>query len=145
MKDEEYIHEIQQLRNIKDISTKKYEEDLRFYKEYTGMTIEELLNEADNEEDQRIRMRKRKIKQHLLGFQQHQIDLNLQPSTIQTRMSRIKAFYRTYDIEVPQIKPPKIEKTETINDIPTIEHIRKAASTNNLKHRAIILFMVSGV
>lgn len=144
MNDEEYFKEIQDIRNLSNSTLKKYREDLAHYMNYTKMTLDELLTEADNEEEQRIRMRKRKVKSRLLGFQRYlKEELKLRPSTVRSIMSRVKAFYRTYDIELPQIKTQHVEQTETIEDIPTLEHIRKAVSTSNLKHRAIILFMAS--
>lgn len=144
MKDEEYLLDIQDIRNISDATLKKYREDLKHYTTYTEMSLDELLKEAEEEEDNAVRKRKRKIKTHLLGFQRYlKEDLDLQDSTVRSIMSRVKAFYRTYDIDLPQIKTQHVEQTETIQDIPTIEHIRKAASTSNLKHRAIILFMAS--
>lgn len=143
MNDEEYLKELQQLRNLSDSTLSRYKIDLKHYTKYTGMTLEELLEEADDEEEQRIRMRKRKIKTHMLGLQQQLLAYNFEPSTIKTIFSRIKAFYRTYDIEIPQIRTVGKESTETLEDIPTLEHIRVASSTNNLKHKALILFMAS--
>ncbi len=143
MENEGYLKELQQLRNLSNSTLRRYKIDLTHYCKYTGMTLEELLNEADSEEEQRVRMRKRKIKKHLLGMQQEIIDKNFCSSTINSIMSHIKAFYRTYDIEVPIIRSQHVDQTETIEDIPTLEHIRKAANTPNLKHRAIILFLAS--
>ena len=143
MNDEEYLKELQQLRNLSDSTLNRYKIDLKHYTKYTGMSLEELLEEADDEEEQRIRMRKRKIKTHMLGLQQQLLTYNFEPSTIKTIFSRIKAFYRTYDIEIPQIRTVGKESTETLEDIPTLEHIRVASSTNNLKHKALILFMAS--
>lgn len=143
MNDEEYLQELQQLRNLSDSTLSRYKIDLKHYTKYTGMTLEQLLEEADDEEEQRIRMRKRKIKTHMLGLQQQLLTYNFEPSTVKTILSRIKAFYRTYDIEIPQIRTVGKESTETLEDIPTLEHIRVASSTNNLKHKALILFMAS--
>jgi len=99
MKDEEYLLDIQDIRNISDATLKKYREDLKHYTTYTEMSLDELLKEAEEEEDNAVRKRKRKIKTHLLGFQRYlKEDLDLQDSTVRSIMSRVKAFYRTYDI-----------------------------------------------
>ena len=143
MKDSEYLNEMKEIRNLSDSTLKRYENDLGHYTNYHKMTLSELLIEADKDEDERIRMRNRKIKQRLLNFQRHLKDTKLQPSTIKTIMGRVKSFYRIYDIELPNIQSPTIPQTESIQDIPTIEHIKLASSTNYLKHKALILFMSS--
>jgi integrase len=143
MEDREYLKEIQELRNLSDTTLKRYENDLGHYTKYHQMTLNELLIEAEVEEEERVRMRNRRIKRRLLDFQANLKDRNLEPSTIKTIMSHVKSFYRTYEVELPQIKNPTVPITENIHDIPTIKHIKIATSTNNLKHKALILFMSS--
>lgn len=113
------------------------------YAKYHGITLQELLDEADEEEEKRIRMKHRSIKRRLLNFQQAMKQVYA-PSTLNKRMNQIRQMYSFYDIELPKLAPIKNTQTETIEDIPTHEHIRKAIlSTSNKKARAIIAVMAS--
>jgi len=44
---------------------------LKSYSQYTNLTLEQLIEEAESEEEQGIKLRKRKIKRHLIGFKKY--------------------------------------------------------------------------
>ena len=145
--EKENQHIVEEIRITKDLTqetTKGYRVALSQYSEYHQQTIQELLDEADNEEEQHIRMKRRKIKHRIISFRQHLLQQGKKPSTINTHTSRIKATYRFYEIELPDIPKLKSNTHETIEDLPTKKHIRKALqNTNNLGLKALILFMSS--
>lgn len=143
MTDDEILKELQDTRGLNKTTLKYYKIDLKIYTDLHKMNLNQLLDEAEEEEEKMVRMRKRKIKKRLLQFLNHLTQENYKPSSIKVMMGHITGFYRTFEIETPKIKLPKIENHETINDIPTKDHIREAIQTRNLKHRAIILFMSS--
>lgn len=145
MENEELLKEFQGLRNIKEISKDRYKYSLLKYSKYHNMKLDELLNEAEEEEDEGIRPRRRKIKQRLNNFKEYMEKENLHPQTINSCLSHVKTFYKTYDILPPNIsnKVSKDKTHETIDDIPTIEHIKVATQTNNVRNNALILFMAS--
>lgn len=143
MKDEEYYEELKSLKNLKPSSLNLYKNSLRQYTKLNKLSLHELLIEAENEEENRIRMRNRQIKKRLIQFQNHLITNNYQPNSIRSYMSNIKSFYRLYEIELPEISNVTVPQNETIKDIPTIEHIRIAANTDRVKQKAIILLMAS--
>lgn len=60
-------------RNIKPATIKNYSLSLRNYMNHTGLTLQELIDEADEEEDKQIRMKRRQIKNRLLSFRNHLI------------------------------------------------------------------------
>ena len=66
---EKTIDYMQALRGFSDSTRKQYMSNLNLYSEYHDMSLEELLEEAEEEEDENIRMRKRKINNRILDFQ----------------------------------------------------------------------------
>lgn len=143
MKDEDYFTEIQTLKNLKPASLNLYKYALKEYTALNNLSLHELLIEAENEEENRIRMRNRQIKKRLIQFQNHLKTNNYQPNSIRSYMSNIKSFYRLYEIELPGISNVTVPQNETIKDIPSIKHVRVAANTDRVKQKAIILLMAS--
>jgi len=143
-KNQQIVDEITLTKNLAKNTTLLYIQTLSQYSTYHQQTMQQLLDEADNEEENGIRMKKRKIKNRLLTYKQHLTQQQKQPTTINTRLSVIQATYKFYEIETPHI--PQVQNTthEVIEDIPTKQHIRTALeTTNNLGLQAIILFMSS--
>ncbi len=142
MNNDEYIKDLQRTRNLKPKTVKVYKDSLNRYSAYHNLTLEELLTEAEEDEEQK-RMRKRRIKKRILDFQEHLQKKEYTAYTVRAWITPVKTFYKTYHIEVPQIQNITNIRTETIQDIPNITHIRLAAQTDRLKQNALILFMSS--
>lgn len=138
------INEIAQTKNLAKTTIYSYHTALDKYSTYHQLSIQELLAEADQEEEEGIRLKRRKIKQRLLTFRAHLQEQGKQPLTINTQMSKILSTYNFYEIETPHI--PRLQNTthELIEDIPTKKHIRTALeATGNLGLQALILFLSS--
>lgn len=71
-----------------------YKTSLNKYLSFTGKTLEELIDEAELEEDRGIRMRKRKIQRYLSGFKQSLEHKNLAKNTITNTMMYNMSFFR---------------------------------------------------
>lgn len=133
-------------RNLSHNSIKAYHNPLKDYTDYHNLSLQELINEADLEEENKVRAKNRKIIRRLKSYRNYKIETNSAPNTIKDYYSKIKTFYRHFGIEIPYIPPTNlpVNRHEKYSDIPTINHIRTVfESTNNLKHKAIILFMAS--
>jgi len=133
-------------RNLSKNSIKHYKWALDKYSIFNGSTLTELLEEADTEEEQGIRQKKRKIVERLKNFRSDLIKNDAAPNTIQSYFTKIKTFYRHFGIEIPYIPPAKMPtgRHERYSDIPTLEDMKQVLeSTGNLKYKAIILFMSS--
>lgn len=137
---------LQNMKLMRDWSKGTYENyvlAVRSYEKDTGMTLQELINEADEEEDQGIRMKRRKIKQHLQQFIQQNKN-KLKPSSLRKRVALIYTIYKYHEIECPHIQIPLQISEERIEDIPNQQHIKQAIlSTNNKKIKALICFMAA--
>ena len=145
---------MQALKGFSDSSYAKYENDLRLYSKWSGMNLEELLEEAEEDEDNGLRMRKRRINKRMTDFQKHletavyenpktKKKSRYSPSSINGVMRSLKAFYHCYDIQTPMIRN-KRQKIENKDDLITRKEIREALSSlSNEQHKAIILILAS--
>ena len=144
---EDILEEIHHAKTHSKSARKIYKNAVKQYCKQQQSTLYELIKEADEEEEARIRWRDRKLKQRLLDFRQHLIS-NYKKNTVQNYFNSIIAIYRYYEIEIGQL-PPLNTKTvntpEPINytDLPTKEIIKKALKIADNRMKAIILFMSS--
>ena len=79
-------------RNIKDSTVKGYETTLRKYCSYHEKTIDELITEAINDEEKRIPLKERKIKNRLLDYRTHLLESDMSPNTSKTYFSKLKTL-----------------------------------------------------
>lgn len=145
--DEELLNEIHLVKNHAESTKKVYKQAVNRYTNYFSMSMEELIEEAEMEEEQGIRWKKRKLKRRLLEFRQHLIE-NYALNTVKTNMRPIIAIYKYYEIEVmdiPQINPKSVKTPEpiTFKDLPDKEVIREAINISDARMKAIIYFMAS--
>ncbi len=124
-----------------------YLTSLTGYCEFFNMTIEELIDEADDEEERKVRKSKRKLKNRLIKYRKHLYE-KYANSTISTKMSDITYFYVINGIEIPDMPRPNepYEPELSYKEIPTINHVKRAVeTTTSIKNRALFLFcMTSG-
>jgi integrase len=145
VEDDPLFLEFCQNRNIAKSTINLYKIALTKYTDFTKMTLEELIHQAELEEDLAVRMRKRKIKEYLTRFQQSLETKNLSESYIKVQLTLIKAFYYENDIILPKLhrKSRKDKKVETFDDLPTMQDVKTALEYANTTYKAIILLNVS--
>lgn len=133
-------------RGIKNETIKGYKNSIKKYTEYYDMSLNDLLNEAIEEEDNNIKKRKRTIKQRLLQFRTHlATKTDIAPSTITAHMRRITTLYTHFDVYVPKLPPLKMEDKvqTTFFDLPTKKHISMACEIAGIRISSLILVMSS--
>ena len=135
-------------RNLSKATIKQYKTAWKQYCECNNMTIEELLAEADKEEEDGIRMKKRTLKTRLTNFRTCLIQQGNSKNSIINKMNQVKAVYRHYEIELPQLpylsdKNLRKEVPITYDDLPTKSIIREALDFANQITKAFILLQVS--
>lgn len=124
--DDPRIKDFLKNRPLRESTITRYLVDLNIYSEVTGLTPAELIDQAEEEEDLRIRLRKRKIRKHLLNFKEELEDRNYSPTHIRNAVTNVRTFYREYGIELSKMKLSNDDSSlETYNDIPTKEQILK--------------------
>ena len=144
---EDILNEIHQAKTHSTSAKKIYKNAVKQYCQQQKLTLSELIQEADKEEEQRIRWRDRKLKQRLLNFRQYLIK-NYKKNTVQGYFNSIKSIYLFYEIEIGDLPPlnrKSVKTPEPVNyvDLPTKDIIKKALRIADIRMKAIILFMSS--
>lgn len=133
-------------RNLSDSTILNYKKGLQKYSDFTGLTLEELINEAEEEEDLGIRMRKRKIYQYLMDYKQSLVDYGHKDGYVNKLIREIRTFYYEFDIDIPRNKNRKArsDKQEAdISEIPTMEDIEHFMEHVQSNYKAMIVLMLS--
>lgn len=134
-------------RNLQPETIKGYRSTIKKYTEYYDMTLDDLINEAIDEENNiEIKKRRRSIKNRLLQFRTHlQTETRLKTSTIKAHMQSIYTIYNHFDVELPKMPPIQSEdKIETTYfDLPTKKQIGMAVEVAGIRVGSLILFMAS--
>ena len=134
-------------RNIKDETVKGYKTAIKQYCLLHRKSIEELIDEAIDEEDNKeIKKRDRRIKGRLIKFRTFLMEnKDIKYSTMQVRMRKILAIYNHFDIDIPnlpKVQHDTIEQT-TYFDLPNKKHIKMALESCGIMMQSLILFMAS--
>ena len=132
-------------RNIKYSTLKSCRSAIAKYEFFHDMAMGSLMDEAIVEEDEGISLKSRKIKGRLLDFRSFLLDSGLAISTVRTYFSRIKTFYRHFEIELPYLNDIKFDEEylSSYYDLPTRGDIRKVYSISSNAFRALVLFISS--
>ena len=143
-----YFEEFCQERNLSKETIRGYKSSLKKYCDYYNMTLDELIDEAIDEENDNVDKRRRSIKTRLLQFRTHLItETSLKQSSIRTKMRRIFAVYSHFDIELPKLPRVKSKDGEELQttyfDLPTREQIGMAVEIAGIRIGSLILFMAS--
>lgn len=146
-KDKEIINEFIKVRNLNKRTVYGYNNAIKLYTNFNNMSLSELLKEAENDEENSVRWKNRKIKQRLLSFRAF-LQRHYLISTVKVHFQRIVTIYRHFEIEIhnlPQINLKNANKLKPImfDDLPTKEIIKKAVNITNPLMKAIILFISS--
>lgn len=134
-------------RGIKKETVKGYKTSINHYTKFHQMTLDALIDEAiDEENDSTIKKRQRNIKQRLIRFQVYlRTETDLKISTIQGHIKNISSLYRYFDVEVPKI--PKLKNSDENHlsyfDLPTKEQINMVINSTGIRVASLILFMAS--
>lgn len=142
---DEHFKEFVNSRSIRETTKKQYISRVFNYCSFLNKTPTEIIEEAEEEEDLRIRMKKRKIKRYLNDYLHHLIDTKQSPNYIKSSMMTVRSFYSEFEIELPKtrLKQEPVKSMITTEDIVGKEHILRALEHCNLKYKAMILLMSS--
>lgn len=145
------LTELQEEDNIKEWlinvkatnnTEKSFLQAMKQYTEFTGMTPEELLTQAEDEMG--LPIRRRKLKKHILDFREHLQKQGVYETTVKTRIAAVKSFYGSFEIIPPKIRGESKPTTKKENDqIPTKEDIQDCLSIADPLEKAIMLAGIS--
>jgi integrase len=131
--------------NAKPNTQKSYLAALQAFTEYTNKKPEELLLEAEEEISKGKLVRHRTIKKYYIGFRKQLQDRELAPLTVRIHISGVKNFYKTFDIEIPNLPRSgnKAIPLEKHKDIPTKEDLQEVLKVCDPLEGAVLLVGVS--
>lgn len=143
----EYLNRFITERCLAEKSISTYKGTVRDYENFQKADLDSLIREADDEEEQGIRLKRRTLKTRLINYRSYLIE-NFSKNTMMSRMSQIKAIYHHFEIEVPKLpylnkKALKISEPITYDDMLTKEIIADAVNFSTPLASAIILLGVS--
>ena len=132
-------------RNIKDSTIKSYRSAILKYESFHKVAMKDLIGEAMRDEENMVPLKNRHIKNRLLNFRSYLLDSELSINTVKTYFSRIKTFYRHFEIELPYLNDIKFDEEylSSYYDLPTRGDIRKVCSISSNAFRALVLFISS--
>ena len=134
-------------RKLSKGSIKIYHNALSKYCEFTGMTLSELLEEADTDERQGKPWKERRLKDRLLNFKIYLIENEYVNSTVHDYVKKVKSFYRHHYIEIHVINEKAKGKKYnpiTFTELPNTKILKKAIDLSpNPLIKAFILFLSS--
>ena len=145
--DNELLNEIHMVKNHSKGTIKLYKNAVKKYTAYFSMSMSELIEEAELEEEQGIRWKKRKLKRRLLKYRQYLLGKYAFNSAL-SMYRPIVSIYKYYEIEIldiPSINKKSVNLTEpvTFKDLPDKEIIRQAINIASPLVKAAIYFMAS--
>ena len=132
-------------RNIRTSTIKSYRSAVRKYESFNGMSIGSLIDEAIDEEERGVPLKRRAIKRRLVDFRAFLLGSDMSINTAKLYLSKIMTFYRHFDIELPYLNDIRRdgEYLSSYDDLPTKEDIRRAFGISSPALRAVILFISS--
>ena len=148
--DQQVLDDFCLTRNLTNINTiRNYKQAIRNYTKSQGLNLKELLEEAEEEEDNGTRLKHRTLKKRIITFQNYLLhDKGLSRPTIEKQLGNIKTIYHHYEIQIPNIpsyNDNQIRDYEPIyyDDLPTTGLISEALKLSKPNMKAVILFIVS--
>ena len=143
----EILEEIHYIKGHQTNTIHNYQKAVKQYCQYHQMTLQELIDEAETEEEQGIRWKHRRLRNRLIKYRQYLTE-NYSPKSINTYYSPIINIYRYHEIEIqqiPQIENRRLKKSAPISykDLPDKEIIRHAIEIASPVMKPLLLFMVS--
>ena len=147
MKPEDYAKEMMITHNLTYASMKTYKHTLTHYSNLMELSLDELLLEADQEEEQGVRWKRRRLRKRLIHYQNWLIE-NYNYNTAKAYMTKLKTWYYDHDIEIGKLPPlnkkrANVSEPITFDDLPSKETLLKAYNIGTPVFKAILLFTIS--
>ena len=147
MRNEELLEEFFLVKNHDPKTQKAYLRSINKYSKFHGLTMEELIEEAETEEENGVRWKRRKLKKRLLQFRHYLIE-NYKKNSVATYFTQVIAVYRYFEIEIGDLTKTNprgyhIPGDVTFDELPTHEEISQVLHVAPLWFQATLLFQIS--
>ena len=130
-------------RNLSNATRDIYTLAMKTYSSAIGKTITELHDEADDEEERGIRLKKRNYSSYVVKFKKYLTEKGNSEQTIRLYLTAVKSFYQANDIRPPEITIRKGDMVmeQNYGHLLTKKEIQKMAAIASIRDRAIIYLM----
>ena len=147
MDNDELISQICRERHHTESSKFRFLRAGKLYSEYNKLSLEELLKEAEEEEEQGIRWKKRTLRRRLIDFREY-AHTQVLSSSAKMYFQTVLSIYRHFEIEIHDLpffsdKNLKQNPPATFKDIPNKKVLTQAIRASDKRMRALILFSSS--
>lgn len=147
MENNEIIKEYITTRGLKKTSYKTYKVVLNHYSKHQKLTLQKLIQEAEQEETQQIRWKHRKLKTRLIQYTNYCKTI-MKITSVKIYIHIVKSFYHHHEIEIGKLPPLNLKNSITSDpityyDLPDKEIIRQAIEISNPLMRGLILFLAT--
>lgn len=124
---------------------RQYLQAMRQFTDYTQLTPEQLITEAEDEISAGILMRRRNIKTYIIGFRKHLQQEGASDGSIKARLTGVRSFYTAFDIQLPNIQGEKrkARRIEENDATPTKEDLQDCLAVCDPLERAVMLTGIS--
>lgn len=145
--DEIIIKNMAESRGLSNASYLGFKNVLRHYTNFQGKSLLELIEEAENEEEEKIRWKNRTIKTRLISYMNYCKD-NMTINSAKHYLKLVKIFYHHHEIEIHKLprfndKNAKVRSPIQTSDLPTKEILCEAVEIADPLMQALILFLAS--
>ena len=132
-------------RNIKNSTIKSYRSAILKYESFHERPMDDLIDEAIRDEESAVPLKNRRIKKRLLDFRAFLLNSDLSICTVRTYLSRIRTFYRHFEIELPYLNDISFDNDylSSYEDLPTKKDIRMVCDISSIDFKAVVLFISS--
>lgn len=147
MNNKEFLQDFFIVKGHSPKTQESYLRAINHYCNYCGKTMQELIEEAETEEDNNIIWKRRTLKKRLLNYRSHLIQ-KYRKNTAQQYFTEVKAVYQYHEIEIGDLAKPNTRSYNkpgdpTFDELPTHEEISQVLHVSPLWFQAVILFMTS--
>lgn len=120
---------------------------VKLYQHLNNKSLEELIAEADYEEEERIRWKRRKVRERLIDYRNY-LFANKAEATAKLYLQDVRTIYKHFEIELqdlPNFNSHQIDKTYEMDyeDLVTTGELIDAYYEANNVTKCIILFALS--
>ena len=134
-------------KNLAQSTKSVYKSALSIYEKINNMTLDELIKEADAEEEQGLRWKNRKIKERLIQYRNY-LYAHKSEGTVKRYLTIIKTIYKHFEIELhdlPSFTSKQIDKTYKMkySDLLTREELIDGYYEANNLVKCILVFGIS--
>ena len=147
MRNEELLEEFFLVKNHDPKTREIYTRAINKYSKFHGLTMEELIDEAETEEEKGVRWKRRTLKKRLLQFRNYLIQ-NYKKNTVSTYFTQVIAVYKYFEIEIGDLTKvnPRgfhIPGEVTFDELLTHKEISQVLHVAPLWFQAVLLFQIS--